>query len=96
MLLVDARHPATFRNIVLALNLEGLSVVKPFVETILLSHPWRVIKQWSWNPVSFIFVVSVNHLQDVTLYFETRQAEEILAAINHCVSLNLKQLKEGR
>lgn len=91
-----SERPPKFRNVVLALNLEGISVVKPFIETVLVHYPWWVIKQWSWNPVSFIFIISHNRVNEIQIYFETPQSDEILASINYYVSLNLKQLKENK
>jgi len=83
----------THRNIVLAINLEGIDIVKPFVETILVHYPWRAIKQWSWNQFSFLFLIqSVSN--ELTVYFETLQSDEILKAINYYVSVNVKRLKE--
>jgi len=80
---------SSHRNVVLALNLDGVATVQPFVETVLACYSWKTIKQWSWNVNSFVFRIDIGTKKDLDLTFDTLQADEILEAINFYISIKL-------
>lgn len=90
------KEGVSFRNVLVAVSMDGITVAKPFSETVLHTWRWRVIKQWSWNPVSFIVRLDTGGRADQDVHFETAQADEILAAINYYVTLNLQALKKEK
>lgn len=85
-----------FRNVLVAIAMDGITVATPFSDTVLSMWKWRAIKQWSWNPVSFVVRLDNGGRADQDVHFETAQADEILAAINYYVTLNLQALKKEK
>ncbi len=92
----EGKGRVLFKNVILSIHLEGMTVLLPILETELAFHKWRTIKQWSWNPISLIVRVDIGGKADLDIFFETTQSDEMIVSINHYVSSSLAKLKREK
>eukprot|EP01101_Sappina_pedata_P002181 TRINITY_DN12438_c0_g1_i1.p1 TRINITY_DN12438_c0_g1~~TRINITY_DN12438_c0_g1_i1.p1 ORF type:complete len:366 (+),score=113.58 TRINITY_DN12438_c0_g1_i1:34-1098(+) len=84
-----------YHNVVLAIDLTGISVLQPFTETVISHHPYKDIKTWKNTATYFHFLwYPPPRKEGVTLVFETLVGDEISKAITEYISRVLAQRKQ--
>lgn len=91
-----AASTANYRNVVFAVNMNGINLLHPFTETLICNYPFREIKLWKTYPNAFYFLWCPQTARyGIPLLFETRQGEDILKAIHESVAKILEQRKQA-
>jgi len=85
-----------YRNVVLAIDINGITLLQPFTETTISHHPYREIKLWKHTPTFFYFLWYPNPKKDgVPILFETRIGDDIMKAIHENVNRILVRRRQG-
>jgi len=85
-----------YRNVVLAIDITGITLLQPFTEVVISHHPYKEIKLWKHTPTFFYLLWYPNPKKDgIPLLFETRVGDEIMKSIHENVNRVLIRRRQG-